>query len=196
MKLNKPQTNKTIVVEVETSQHVQPSLLEQPESQARSTIGQRLADSMTAKIGSWAFLTVQSGVLAVWVTLNSIPGVPHWDENPFVLLNLVFSFASAYTAPVVLMSQNRQAETDRKNAEIDHKVNVKAGQNIELLHAKIDALQEQLLQEKPQTKEIPVSDMLPLLYLYNNSKSSHNVSAHKSLIPSQLIEDNTQSSSV
>src|SRR5919202_164342 len=98
------------------------------------TFGQKVADKMATKVGSWAFLIGKSPVLTGWVGLNLMPGVPHWDEFPFILLNLVFSFASAYTAPVVLMSQNRQSEEDRKNAEIDHAINRKAAYGIELLH--------------------------------------------------------------
>ncbi|KYC43830.1 hypothetical protein WA1_01340 [Scytonema hofmannii PCC 7110] len=67
-----------------------------------------------------------------------------------MMLNLVFSFASAYTAPVVLMSQNRQSDTDRRNAEIDHQVNLRAGQNIELLHEKLDEFHAQKLNELTQ----------------------------------------------
>lgn len=96
---------------------------------------------------------MQTGILAAWVSLNMMPGVPHWDEQPFILLNLVFSFASAYTAPVVLMSQNRQSEEDRKNAEIDHAINRKAAYGIELLHEKIDALQEQHRLELAQLQQ-------------------------------------------
>src|ERR671933_187690 len=111
------------------------------------TFGQKVADKMAAKVGSWAFLIRQSTVLAGWVGMNLMPGVPHWDESPFILLNLVFSFASAYTAPIVLMSQNRQSDVDRENAAFDHQVNLKAGQNIELLHEKIDSLQAQQIKE-------------------------------------------------
>jgi hypothetical protein len=68
-----------------------------------------------------------------------MPGVPHWDQSPFIMLNLVFSFASAYTAPVVLMSQNRQSEEDRENAQHNYQVTLQAAQNIELLHKKLDA---------------------------------------------------------
>ncbi|MUG92945.1 DUF1003 domain-containing protein [Scytonema sp. UIC 10036] len=114
------------------------------------TPGQRLADKLAAQVGSWGFLIGQSAILAGWVGVNSIPGLPHWDESPFMMLNLVFSFASAYTAPVVLMSQNRQSDTDRKNAEIDHLVNLRAGQNIELLHEKLDEFHAQKLNELTQ----------------------------------------------
>jgi uncharacterized membrane protein len=114
------------------------------------TRGQRLADKLACQVGSWGFLIGQSVVLAGWVGINAMPGMPHWDETPFMMLNLVFSFASAYTAPVVLMSQNRQSDTDRRNAEIDHQVNLRAGQNIELLHEKLDDLHSQQLTELTQ----------------------------------------------
>ncbi|MBD2484554.1 DUF1003 domain-containing protein [Planktothrix sp. FACHB-1365] len=112
--------------------------------------GQRLADKLANQVGSWKFLICQSTVLAGWVGMNLMPGVPHWDESPFIMLNLVFSFASAYTAPIVLMSQNRQSDTDRRNADIDHQVNLKASQNIELLHQKLDELHFQRLNELTQ----------------------------------------------
>ncbi|MDK2407625.1 DUF1003 domain-containing protein [Aphanizomenon sp. PH219] len=114
------------------------------------TAGQHLADKFAAQVGSWKFLICQSTILAGWVGINLMPGVPHWDESPFMMLNLVFSFASAYTAPIVLMSQNRQSDTDRKNADIDHQVNIRAGQNIELLHEKLDKLHSQQLNELTQ----------------------------------------------
>jgi len=111
----------------------------QPPAKKPLTFGQRLADSMAAKVGSWAFLIGQSTVLAGWVGCNLMPGVPHWDESPFILLNLVFSFASAYTAPVVLMSQNRQSEEDRESASHNYQVTLQAAQKLELLHEKLDA---------------------------------------------------------
>ncbi|BAY18839.1 hypothetical protein NIES21_46930 [Anabaenopsis circularis NIES-21] len=114
------------------------------------TRGQHLADKLASQVGSWKFLICQSTILAGWVGMNLAPGVPHWDESPFIMLNLVFSFASAYTAPIVLMSQNRQSDTDRRNAEIDHQVNLRAGQNIELLHEKLDTLHSQQIAELTQ----------------------------------------------
>lgn len=111
------------------------------------TRGQRIADKMAMKVGSWGFLIGQTTFLAGWIGLNSIPGLPHWDEQPYILLNLMFSFASAYTAPIVLMSQNRQSDAEREKSEYDHQVNLKAGYDIELLHEKMDALQAQQIQE-------------------------------------------------
>jgi uncharacterized membrane protein len=128
------------------------------------TLGQKVADKMAAKVGSWAFLIGQSTVLAGWVGCNLMPGVPHWDESPFILLNLVFSFASAYTAPVVLMSQNRQSEEDRESANHNYQVTLQAAHNLELLHEKLDAeyakklddLTVLIQQRQPTTDEVKV----------------------------------------
>ena len=114
------------------------------------TLGQRVADAMASKVGSWGFLIGQTIVLTGWIGANLMPGIPHWDSSPFILLNLVFSFASAYTAPVVLMSQNRQSDEERKKATYDRQVNLQASQNIELLHEKIDTLHIQQRQEMTQ----------------------------------------------
>lgn len=111
----------------------------QPPEKKPLTLGQKVADKMAAKVGSWAFLIGQSTILAGWVGCNLMPGVPHWDEQPFILLNLVFSFASAYTAPIVLMSQNRQSEEDRESANHNYQITLQAAQNLELLHKKLDA---------------------------------------------------------
>jgi uncharacterized membrane protein len=172
---------------------------EKTSSNEELTQGQKLADKLANQVGSWKFLICQSTILAGWVGMNLAPGVPHWDESPFIMLNLVFSFASAYTAPIVLMSQNRQSETDRRNSEIDHQVNLKAGQNIELLHQKLDELHSQKLNELTQiikeqqqvinelkvalvpaskgSKEVKVS-LLPGLQMQTNNKfvkeSAHN----------------------
>lgn len=123
------------------------------------TFGQKLADRMASKVGSWAFIGAQSVILTGWIGANTIPGLPHWDESPFILLNLVFSFASAYTAPVVLMSQNRQSEEDRESAEINHQVNLHTAQEIELLHQKIDNLHTSTL----QTQSHQLSELVELL---------------------------------
>lgn len=111
----------------------------QPPEKKPLTRGQRLADKMASKVGSWGFLIGQSTVLVGWVSCNLVPGLPHWDESPFILLNLMFSFASAYTAPVVLMSQNRQSEEDREAANHNYQITLQAAQNLELLHEKLDA---------------------------------------------------------
>jgi uncharacterized membrane protein len=107
------------------------------------TLGSRIADRVAAAVGSWRFILIQSGLLAAWLTGNAIAGTGAWDPYPFILLNLLLSFQAAYTAPVIMMSQNRLSDIDRRHAEEDYQVNVKAELEIELLHQKIDLLREQ-----------------------------------------------------
>ena len=109
------------------------------------TRGQRLADGVAATIGSWRFIVIQSTAIALWITGNVLVGANSWDPYPFILLNLLLSFQAAYTAPAIMMSQNRQSELDRRHAQSDYEINVKAELEIELLHEKIDILKEQEL---------------------------------------------------
>ena len=78
----------------------------------------------------------------MWIVLNVTAYVRNWDPYPFILLNLALSFQAAYAAPFIMMSQNRQQDVDRKAADTDHKINIKAELEIELLHQKIDKLRE------------------------------------------------------
>jgi len=107
------------------------------------TLGQKVADAVAATMGSWRFIIIQSILLTAWITLNVTAFVQKWDPYPFILLNLALSFQAAYAAPFIMMSQNRQQEIDRRAAETDHQVNIKAEMEIELLHQKVDALREQ-----------------------------------------------------
>lgn len=116
--------------------------LEPPEHRAQLTLGQRVADQVAAKMGSWRFIIIQSALLITWVTLNITAYMQHWDPYPFILLNLVLSFQAAYAAPFIMMSQNRQQDIDRKEATNDYRINVKAELEIELLHEKIDELRD------------------------------------------------------
>jgi uncharacterized membrane protein len=101
-----------------------------------------LADQVAATVGSWSFILVQTTVLVAWIAVNAVAWSRAWDPYPFILLNLVLSFQAAFTAPVIMMSQNRQAEVDRRNARHDYEVNAKAELEIELLHQKVDLLRE------------------------------------------------------
>jgi uncharacterized membrane protein len=107
------------------------------------TRGALIADWVARTVGSWRFIIIQSAVLGVWIVLNAAAYAWHWDPYPFILLNLVLSFQAAYAAPIIMMSQNRLSEIDRRHAEHDYRINVKAELEIELLHNKIDALREQ-----------------------------------------------------
>ena len=106
------------------------------------TPGQKIADAVAATMGSWRFIIIQSMVLMVWIILNVTAYVQRWDPYPFILLNLALSFQAAYAAPFIMMAQNRQQDIDRKEAENDHQINIKAELEIELLHQKIDELRE------------------------------------------------------
>jgi uncharacterized membrane protein len=109
------------------------------------SLGAQIADAVATAVGSWYFILIQSALLVAWLIGNVIAGAQAWDPYPFILLNLLLSFQAAYTAPVIMMSQNRLSEIDRRHAEEDYRVNVKAELEIELLHQKIDLLREQEL---------------------------------------------------
>lgn len=109
----------------------------------RGTFGQTVADALASVMGSWTFIIVQSAILLTWVTANVAGAMRGWDPYPFILLNLALSFQAAYAAPILMMSQNRQQSIDRRAAENDYMINVKAELEIELLHEKIDQLREQ-----------------------------------------------------
>lgn len=107
------------------------------------TFGQRVSDALTSVIGSWNFIIIQAVLLTFWIIANLIGWLNAWDPYPFILLNLVLSFQAAFTAPIIMMSQNRQNAIDRQHAENDYDVNIKAELEIEQLHEKIDLLREQ-----------------------------------------------------
>lgn len=115
------------------------------EFDATITMGQKAADAVAAFGGSWTFITLFAAILVVWVSLNSFILVRYdkiFDPYPFILLNLFLSMLAAVQAPIILMSQNRQAEKDRLHAEHDYEVNLKAELEIMLLHQKVDLLRE------------------------------------------------------
>ena len=104
------------------------------------TLGQRAADVVTTSVGSWTFILVQSGILAIWLIVNSLAWIRHWDPYPFILLNLVLSFQAAFTAPIIMMSQNRQAARDRIEAIEDYAVDRQAEEEIEAIQTRLDDL--------------------------------------------------------
>ena len=103
------------------------------------TFGDRVADGFATLMGSWPFIIVQSCILAAWLALNIAAWVKHWDPYPFILLNLALSFQAAYAAPIIMMSQNRQAEKDRIAAHLDFEVNLKAEEEIKLILQHLEA---------------------------------------------------------
>ena len=122
------------------------------------TLGQRAADAIAKFAGSWAFIFSFTGVLLLWMVVNTILAADAFDPFPFILLNLVLSCVAAIQAPLIMMSQNRQEEKGRRRAENDYKVNLKTEIMIEDLYDKVNAILakqsalEKKLQEQEETK--------------------------------------------
>ena len=110
------------------------------ESGKLTSLGQRAADSIAKFAGSWAFIFSFTGVLIIWMVINIILASKAFDPYPFILLNLVLSCVAAIQAPLIMMSQNRQEEKDRRRAENDYKVNLKTEIMIEDLYDKVNAI--------------------------------------------------------
>ncbi len=108
--------------------------------------GDRLADRVAAFGGSWGFIILFAAVIAGWVILNGWALTHPADPYPFIFLNLILSMIAAVQAPVIMMSQNRQAEKDRAAAGHDYEVNLKAELEILSLHEKLDDLRQHQLE--------------------------------------------------
>lgn len=111
------------------------------EHKASLSYGQRLADSVANSMGSWTFIIVQTAIVALWMILNLMAFIYHWDPYPFILLNLLFSTQAAYAAPIIMMSQNRQNERDRLQAMKDYETNVEAKKEIEELQMRLNSIE-------------------------------------------------------
>ncbi|MCB0007040.1 MAG: DUF1003 domain-containing protein [Anaerolineales bacterium] len=96
----------------------------------RASQGERAADWVATAVGSWRFIIGQTLLLILWVILNVTALIKHWDPYPFILMNLFMSLQAAFTAPVIMMSQNRQAARDRLEAHNDFVINLKAEEEI------------------------------------------------------------------
>ena len=107
--------------------------------------GERLSDTITKVMGSWHFIVWQTVIVMLWMTLNIIGLVRHWDVYPFVLLNLIFSTQSAYAAPIIMMSQNRQNQRDREQALHDYQVNLAAKEEIEDIQRQLSKIEVEKL---------------------------------------------------
>mgnify|MGYP002540537629 CR=1 FL=1 len=106
----------------------------------RYTLGQRAADKIAKFAGSWAFIFSFTGGLVLWMVINAVLAAKAFDPYPFILLNLVLSCVAAIQAPLIMMSQNRQEEKDRRRAENDYKVNLKTEIMIEDIFDKVTAI--------------------------------------------------------
>lgn len=130
------------------------------EYEQQLTPGQRLADKMADFGGSWKFISLFCATLAMWMLLNSIAFFSKpFDPYPFIFLNLILSCLAAIQAPVIMMSQNRQEQRDRMNAEHDYRINLKAELEIRTLHEKMDHLLMSQWQRLLEIQEIQMELM-------------------------------------
>ena len=125
------------------------------EEKAKDTLGQRAADAIARFAGSWAFIFSFTGGLVLWMAVNTVLAARAFDPYPFILLNLVLSCIAAIQAPLIMMSQNRQEEKDRRRAENDYKVNLKTEIMIEDLYDKVNAMlaRQSALEKKLRAQE-------------------------------------------
>jgi uncharacterized membrane protein len=109
--------------------------------------GARIADDVAGFIGSWKFIIIQSAIFAVWVIFNTIWlfDLYQFDPYPFILFNLFMSAEAAYASPLILMSQNRQSERDREQAQHDYETNLAAKEEIETILRELGRLEMQKL---------------------------------------------------
>ncbi|MBS1512298.1 MAG: DUF1003 domain-containing protein [Bacteroidetes bacterium] len=111
------------------------------------SMGDRIADAVANGMGSWNFIIWQSIFVAIWMILNVVGFVRHWDAYPFILLNLIFSTQAAYAAPIIMMAQNRQSDRDRLQAQNDYDTNIKAKQEIEALQTQLSKIENDKLEK-------------------------------------------------
>ena len=107
----------------------------------KSTLGQKAADKVASWVGSWKYIIIQTVVLIIWMILNVVSIIEHWDPYPFIFLNLIVAFAAVYTAPIILMSQNRAEERDRKKFEIDLATDRKSENEIEEIKIQLNRIE-------------------------------------------------------
>lgn len=120
--------------------HEHESLTKKVKKQVRKqTFGERLSDQIAKFGGSWTFILLFLGATSIWVLWNTL-STEHFDPYPYILLNLFLSLMASLQAPIIMMSQNRQADRDRKNQEQDYKINLKSEVEIRVLNEKIDKL--------------------------------------------------------
>ena len=105
------------------------------------SFGDKVADAVAKGMGSWRFIIWQTVVVLIWMILNVIAVIYHWDPYPFILLNLIFSTQAAYAAPIIMMAQNRQNERDRVQAQEDYQTNLDAKKEIESLQLQLSKLE-------------------------------------------------------
>ncbi|AMV24310.1 hypothetical protein VT84_07930 [Gemmata sp. SH-PL17] len=112
------------------------------------------ADRVAGVVGSWWFIGTQSAMLLSWAALNVVAWLEHWDPYPFILMNLFLSLQAAYTAPMIMMSQNRVAAMDRVRAQNDYEINLKAEEEIRVVLEHLEAQSVLLRQLQQEVREM------------------------------------------
>lgn len=138
------------------------------------TFGQRLADRMADVAGSWAFIVGFACFLGLWIAINAIVLIKHFDPYPFILLNLILSCLAAVQAPVIMMSQNRQEDRDRLRAENDYQVNLKAELEIKQLHEKLDHIMTHQWERLAEIQQLQMDLINELMSQTKASNPPHN----------------------
>ncbi len=129
------------MAQAETMRHVDRAATNRAaEPEERLTRGDKVADHVTRHIGSWRFILVYFALLMVWMGVNTVAWIRHWDPYPFIFLNLILSFQGAFAAPIILMSQNRQEERDRLAERYDHAINLRAEREVAALQTRMEEL--------------------------------------------------------
>ena len=107
----------------------------------KMSFGDIVADAVATGMGSWSFIIWQTIIVLIWMALNIVGFIKHWDAYPFILLNLIFSTQAAYAAPIIMMSQNRQTDRDRIQAQQDYATNIEAKKEIEALTERLSSIE-------------------------------------------------------
>ena len=131
------------------------------------TFGSRAADTVAGAMGSWRFIIIQSVILFVWIVANSVAWIQGWDPYPFILMNLMLSTQAAFTAPIIMMSQGRQATKDRLEAHNDYLINLKSEEELRIIMEHLTAQDKalQILQETLDNMQAT---------LHNSNQTQHN----------------------
>jgi uncharacterized membrane protein len=124
------------------------------EYERKTSFGDRLADHIACFGGSWKFILIFAGLLISWIVWNSLPFTYHFDTAPFILLNLFLSFLAGFQAPIIMMSQNRQEERDKREASIDFAINYKAEKEIDDMQDDLARIESKLSEMKELRQEI------------------------------------------
>lgn len=117
------------------------------DKEEKLTFGQRAADKATNFIGSWKFIIIQATILFCWMTLNIFAWFQHWDPYPYIFLNLIVGFVASFSAPIIMMSQNRTEERDRQKAQQDFEMDKKAERETRAIQEQLGRIEREKLDE-------------------------------------------------